>query len=407
LPIVYFALGHAALFTALLVPALAPRSIDTFFYQPRMFFVIHLVTLGWITHSILGATYLAAPMALRATLTATKADAWACAFVAIGASGVVSHFLIEEYSGVAYSGAMLLLAFGYMAVRVWKALGQSGTDPAVRWLVRCAYCNLLAAALFGTLLAINKNHPFLPGDHLKNVYAHAHIGLIGWALMMVMGVGMRLLPMYMPAKPPPGWMGWILLACTQGGLILLAIAWIAAPEYARWPALVPAAGVAVFLGMVGNMFRNRVPSPPKMPRPDIGMLHAMQALCYLALSTGTGLYIVFAERLDLGAIMAYGVFVLLGFFGQLILGIAMRLLPMYAWLSSWTKSEYKTVRVSPHEMPVRPLQAISFVLWTLGVPLFAYALWHAEHTMVSASAWMLVGGTLAATISTLKVLFRS
>ena len=76
LPIVYFALGHAALFTALLVPALAPRTIDTFFYHSRMFFVVHLVTLGWITHSILGATYLVAPMALRATLTTTKA-VWA------------------------------------------------------------------------------------------------------------------------------------------------------------------------------------------------------------------------------------------------------------------------------------------------------------------------------------------
>ena len=38
-----------------------PASIDTFFFHARMFFVVHLLTLGWITHSIIGATYLAAP----------------------------------------------------------------------------------------------------------------------------------------------------------------------------------------------------------------------------------------------------------------------------------------------------------------------------------------------------------
>ena len=291
LPIVYLAFGHVALFTALLVAALAPASIDSFFFHSRMFFVVHLITLGWITHSILGATYLAAPMALRATLTAGKGDNWACAFVVIGASGVVSHFWIEEYSGVAYSGGLLLFAFGYLAVRVWKAVASGGADRSVKWLVGCAYFNLLATALFGTLLSINKIAPFLPGNHLQDVYAHAHVGLLGWAGMMVMGVGMRMLPMFLPAKPPPGWLGWILLGCVQGGLVLLATTWMVAPEHARLAALLPAAGVAVFLGMVANMLRNRVAAPPKMPRPDIGMLHALQALCYLAIATGTGLFI--------------------------------------------------------------------------------------------------------------------
>ena len=120
---------------------------------------VHLITLGWITHSILGATYLAAPMALRTNLTAGKADNWACAGVAIGASGVIAHFWLEEYSGIAYSGGMLLVAFGYLALRVWKALRQAGTDTSIKWLVGCAYFNLLATAMFGTLLSMNKIVP--------------------------------------------------------------------------------------------------------------------------------------------------------------------------------------------------------------------------------------------------------
>ena len=391
LPIVYLAIGHAALLFALFVAALVPASIDTFFYHPRMFAVVHLVTLGWITHSILGATYLAAPMALRAELPAGKLDGWACAFVSIGASGVVAHFWLEGYSGVAYSGGMLLLAFGYLAIRA---------------LVGTAYLNLLATALYGTLLSINKNHPFLPGDHLDNVYAHAHLGLVGWGLLMFFGVGLRMLPMYLPAKPPPDKSAWALLLLVEGGLIALGACWIVAPDSARWAALVVALGVAWFARLVIGMLRNRLPAPPALRRPDIGMLQVLAALGYLALATGTGLYLVFAERLDLGAVMAYGTFVLLGFFGQLILGIEMRLLPMYAWISSWTASGYEKLPVSPHERPVRPLQAVCLVAWTIGVPCMAYGLWHAEHRVVSAAAWTLIAGTLAATANTVRVLTR-
>jgi hypothetical protein len=406
LPLVYLAFGHGALLLALLVAAIAPASIDTFFYQPRMFAVVHLVTLGWITHSILGATYLAAPMALRAELPAGKLDGWACAFVVIGASGVVAHFWIEGYSGVAYSGGMLLLAFGYLATRVLRALRGSGSGPAVRALVGTAYLDLLATAVYGTLLSINKNHPFLPGDHLDNVYAHAHFGLVGWGLLMFFGVGLRMLPMYLPAKPPADRSAWALLVLIEGGLIALGACWIAAPDQARWAALAPALGIAWFAWLVIGMLRNRLPAPPALRRPDIGMLHVLSALGYLVLATGTGLSIVFAERLDLGAVMGYGVFVLLGFFGQVILGIEMRLLPMYAWITSWTASGYEKLPVSPHERPVRPMQALSFLAWTIGVPSMAYGLWNTEHRVVSAAAWILIAGTLSATASTVRVLTR-
>ena len=404
LPLVYFAIGHGALLFALLVAALAPASIDTFFFHPRMFAVVHLVTLGWITHSILGATYLAAPMALRAALPARKLDGWACAFVAIGASGVVSHFWIDGYSGVAYSGGMLLLAFGYVGTRVVRALRGSGSGPAIRALVGTAYANLAATAVYGTLLSIDKHHTFLPGDHLDNVYAHAHVGLVGWGLLMFMGVGLRMLPMYLPARPPPANRAWALLVLIEGGLIALGACWMVAPDSARWAALSVALGVAWFAWLVIGMLRHRLPAPPALRRPDIGMLHVLSGLVYLALATGTGLYVVFAERLELGAVMAYGVFVLLGFFGQVILGIEMRLLPMYAWLTSWTASGYEKLPVSPHERPVRPLQAICLVCWTIGVPLLAWGLGHAAHTIVSTAAWILLAGTLAATINTLRVL---
>jgi len=404
LPICYFAIGHVALILALLVPALEPASIDSFFFQPRMFYVVHLLTLGWITHSIIGATYLAAPMALRMTLPASRLDAAICASVAIGASGVIAHFWLDTYSGIAWSGLMLLLAFGAIAIRVWKALRTAGSPVPVRVACALAYFNLFATAIFGMLLSMNKSDAFLPGNHLQDVYAHAHVGLVGWALLMLISVGSRMLPMYMPAKPAEGWVLWVPVVLVQTGLTAFVLATFYAPEYARWCALCIACGVASFLLQMAGLFFRRVPSPKAMRRPDYGMLLSLQALGYLLVSTGLGLYLVFAERLSLPGIMVYGTFVLLGLFGQIILGVEMRLLPMFAWIQAWTRSEFKQLPTSPHEMPLRPAQLGALVLWTVGVPTLAWGLADARHTLVSAGAWILLAGSFSAVLGTVIVL---
>ena len=56
LPILYVALAHIALALAFAAVAADPRAVAGFFYHARMLAVVHLVTLGWITCSILGAT---------------------------------------------------------------------------------------------------------------------------------------------------------------------------------------------------------------------------------------------------------------------------------------------------------------------------------------------------------------
>ena len=221
---------------------------------------------------------------------------------------------------------------------------------------------------------------------------------------MVVAVGSRMLPMYLPAKPAEGWVTWVPVVLLQGGVIAFALAWMFEPALARWGAAMMAAGVVAFLAQVVGMLRRRLPAPQKMKRPDWGVLIALQALIYLLAALVTGLYAVFAERFSLPAVMAYGVFALLGFLGQIILGISMRLLPMFAWLQAWTGSDFKELPTSPHEMPLRPLQLLALICWTGGVPTLAAGMATAHHVAVSTGAWLLVAGSIAASISTAKVL---
>ena len=49
--------------------------------------------------------------------------------------------------------------------------------------------NFWFAASMGVLIAYDKVAHFLPGLVLSNVFAHAHLAALGWATMMVVGVG--------------------------------------------------------------------------------------------------------------------------------------------------------------------------------------------------------------------------
>ena len=68
IPLLYFGFAHICLGLALAVLLIRPDLPAGSFHHPQMIAVVHLVTLGWISGSILGAFYIVGPLALRLPL---------------------------------------------------------------------------------------------------------------------------------------------------------------------------------------------------------------------------------------------------------------------------------------------------------------------------------------------------
>jgi hypothetical protein len=404
LPLTYFCFAYVALPFALFVALLAPGSIAGFFFHARMFAVVHSVTLGWITPSIFGALYIVAPLALRVDLPVRRLDWFVCVGLIVGALGVVGHFWIATYEGMVWSGGVLFVAFLAMAWRVGRALLESPAPAAVRAHIACAFLNVILAGLLGTLLALNRVRTVLPGDHIADVFGHAHLAAVGWAALTVFGVGYRLLPMFLPAKPPEGRRLWVALVLLEAGVLGIALSFVFGHEYVKWFAVVTALGILAFAVNMAGILRHRVPAPPKLRKPDIGMLQTGFALLCLLFATGVGLFLAFTEEWRIDWIMVYGVVGLLGFLGQIVLGVGMRLLPMYSWVASWAAGEYKKLPTPQWEMTSRPLQWATLVGRLAGIPLLAYGLAQGLHDLIRAGAGTLLLGTLAAGVNTVRIL---
>jgi hypothetical protein len=134
-PLLYFALAHVSLGAAFTALAFAPRSLVGFFYHPRMLAVIHLVTVGWISASILGAIYVVGPLAFRMPLPARRADYVAFGAFAVGVLGMASHFWIDRPSGTAWAAGLAAAAMTYVAAR---GLANLWTAP-VPFEARCPW----------------------------------------------------------------------------------------------------------------------------------------------------------------------------------------------------------------------------------------------------------------------------
>jgi hypothetical protein len=229
---------------------------------------------------------------------------------------------------------------------------------------------------------------------LDAVIAHAHLGGVGFATLMVMGAGYRMLPMMLPSAQPAGAGPLLAAAFTDGGAWLLAAGRLAGSgPLSAAGAVLAAFGVALFLGQVAWMLRHRRPPPAAQPRPDPGVAHALAALAWLAVAAALGLWLALApsdERTLAGA-MAYGTIALVGFLAQMVAGVAARLVPLFAWLWGFSDRGHRATPPSLHTALSRRAQLAALALWSAGVPILASGLALDRLAWISAGAGALAG----------------
>lgn len=392
LPWAWFALAHLTLLCAFALLALRPGLVGEFYYHPRAIAVVHLLTLGWITCNIIGSLYLVGPIALRIRFRGGRSGWTALALVSVGLVGMIAHFWIDSYSGMVWSAGTVLAGIALIAVRVLPAVWRSGLQTAVQWHLGLAFLNILLAGLLGSLVGLEKIGVLtVPGALLPAVHAHAHLAVLGWATMMVMGVGYRLLPMQLPSAIPPGSGSVASAWLMEAGILGLTAGLLYDSPWTWLAVLAIVAGLSVFGRQVRWMLANRRRPPPGLPQPDLALGHTFQALLYLALATVLGLVLLWMppSALKIRLATLYGVLGLVGFLAQIIVGVGNRLLPMAAWTRSFVESGFEPPPVGMHDIVDRRLQAAALAGWSLGVPALAAGLTLTIPPLTAAAAALL------------------
>ena len=396
LPLVYFMLAHAGLATAFAVLAADPYLPGGYFLHPRMVALVHLVTLAWISGSILGAFYIVAPLALVMPMPVGRGDWIALGAFALGLSGMVSHFWLGGYDGMVWSALLVLGTIGWVGARATRGLGKAPVAWAVKLHIALAFGNMLLAGAFGGLLGIGRTRGLFGLSPVSAAFAHAHLAAIGWALMMVVGIAYRLLPMILPAKAPSGRglaVSAILMEIGLGALMcgfLLNDTWLIAGG------LVVTAGLVSFVRNVRGMLAHRLPRPPALPRRDWSTWQVHGALLFLAGSvmTGLALTVMPGSPTQIALAWVYGVAGLLGGLSQMVVGMQGRLVPLYAYYRAMAALGGAPPAQAANALPSTRFAKPIFLLWASGVPWLAYGLASSHPVSIRFASIVLLTGTL-------------
>ena len=315
-PQAYLALAHLALGTACAVILWDSSLIAGFFYHPKMIAAVHTVTLGWISSTLIGIQYVAAA---RWGLRFGRLDVVILVAWSLGASGLASHFWIEEFSGMAWSAGLLGLAILAAAGRLGLAFAATPVPAPIKLQLNLAWLNLAGTAFIGLLLGLNKTSAVLPGYSLHNVYAHAHLAAIGWGFMTSIALAHLVLVKNGESMPLTVWSvhGTLL---TQLGAAGIFVSLLVGEPYLGVSAVAALLGMTVCLTCLVVHARS-VRAPASRP----GLLVWSAGWVWLLVAAGIGLSLLGGPEGggEPARIMAYGVTGVLAGLGQTVFGLSL------------------------------------------------------------------------------------
>lgn len=403
----YVTTAHISLALAFAVTGWNPQAVAGFFYHSRMVAIVHLITIGWIAMSILGMLYVVLPMTFGVAFRARRGDYAAYALAVIGLIGMVAHFWLVEFRGMAWSAATAAAGIAHVVVRLATSLRSANAPGGVKLHLYFASLNIFGAMTLGVLLGFDKVHQFLPGYALSNVFAHAHLAAIGWVCMMVIGVGYRLLPMVIPAASPTGPTIYISAILMETGIAGLFVSLLLRSTLAPLFAGLIVAGFAAAGGhFIWMLKRRRTPAPHNNRRGFAIALIATAGVWLLCACVG-GVILTAAPMTDttLRAALVYGVLGLVGFLAQIIVGFELHILPTAA--AYWALERSGGVAVGSQRAANELHRSIVYCGWLAGVPALGAGLFFNVPIVLATGAWLLFAAVLIGAIDTAGVVWGS
>lgn len=379
LPLRFILTGLPALLAGSVWLVARPIVLAGYHYSPEVLAATHLFVLGWICSVIMGAMYQLVPVALETRLHNERLARWHFALHAIGFFGMVVMFNLENMKQVGHFGSIVAIGVGLFVYNLARTLARIPRWNVVAFGIASSLCWLSLTILAGLYLAAAKCWSFSPFEPLAQMHAHAHLGGLGFFIMMIVSVSFKLVPMFtlgeVQSVRRAGWS----LALLNAGLAGVFVTVLLSSPWKIVFALVAAAGLAVYGWEIIAILRVR-----KRSKLDWGMRYFLTALVLLAPVLALGTVLAWpglsATDLTLQLETTYGFLALIGVVTFAILGMLYKVIPFLVWYASYSKAIGRSKVPALADLYSHALQAVGYWTFLAGLLLtsVATALGHAS-----------------------------
>lgn len=375
------------------------------YFQPQTLAITHLMALGWGTMIILGASHQLLPVLIEGKLDSDGLAYLSFFFAAAGIPFLVTGFYLFHTGWVLQTGAVLINAsvICYF-INVVTSIIESKRNDVYAWFIATASLWLFATVFFGLLLVYNFSYSWLPDNSMEYLSLHAHMGLAGWFLLLVIGVASRLIPMFLISKytnTKTLWLIYALINLALMGFIVLKTLKVY-PQFYYTPFLLLLIALLVFGHFIYRSYKVRI-----RKQVDEQMKVSLLSVALLFLPLISLLFVIYFISRDErpNIVLLYGFCIFFGWITAIILGMTFKTLPFIVWNKVYrTRAGGKTP--APKELFSEGVFRIMALLYLFGFFLFLFGIILLNDILLKGGAASLLASAVFYVYNVAKTLFH-
>ncbi len=401
----HFVLGGFSLVVVAFILMLYPSAVQQHYFNPVLLASTHLLVLGFITLICFGALYQLLPVILDVKLYSEKIGITTLFTLVVGVFFLVISFWNLNLKEVFYvAGTLISIAILLFTTNVFLTIKQDSNPSIEKLFVIAATVWLFITVILGFLFGLNLSFNFFDISHLELLKLHAHIGIFGWFIQLIIGIGSKLFPMFLlsyeASKKPLNIAFYTLNVGLLLGFLSLFSTSKSSIKIAVFLVLI---AIGSFLYFIFETYTKRVKKSI-----DYGMKKAVLAVVILLIPFLIIISLFYFQSTEFSVTQSflYGFALLIGFITMLVMGLTYKTLPFIIWLKLY--KDY----VGKHKIPMpkdlysestQKLQLLLFIGSLITIPigiLFSFKL------IIRVGTIMLFASTIFYFLNILKIVLH-
>lgn len=399
--ILHYVTGALSFVLGSILILLAYDSFVGHYFNPKVLTITHILSLGCGVMIILGAIYQLLPVISGKAMFSTVFIYVTYSLLIVGLFLLSYAFWTFSVGAIMELGALMLFSsFLFFIVNVLKTLKGAKSSIEIDFISTSTIW-LLVTAFIGCLMAFNLEYGFLPLDHLKYLAIHAHVGVFGWFLLLIIGVSSKLIPMFLLSHgfsdKPLKYAFYIV----NLGLLLMLIEgfFFRKTNYFFYEAVLIFCGVFLYLSFVYGVYVKRMRKVIDFP-----MRKSLLAFVFLLLAIV--LYFFAETRIveQQQLINAIAFSFIMGFVMTLILGQTFKTLPFIVWIKRRKGADLKGVL--PKHLFSNKLFVMQVVAYGIAYILLLVGIIFGNRNILHLGSYFLLGSSALYSLNVLLIILN-
>lgn len=401
----FYAYAALSIFIGLLMLFLNLEIFDNHHFFSKTLAITHIMALGWGSMIIFGASYQLLPVIIASKLYSNILAYLSFIFSAIGIPILITGFYVFDTKNLLLLGGILInIGVVFYLINVILSIYKSKKTEVRVWFMLTSSLWLFSTTFFGLILVLNFHQRILAESSLSYLNLHAHMGIIGWFLLMIFGVGSRLIPMFLISQHQDSKALWKIFILVNSSLVSYLLIQTFKIHYTAnyFSILLILLGFYFFGQFCYRAYRGRIRKKIDFPM-RLSLISVVQMILPLiVLLIVLLIFPIQQQRLSL----LYGFCIFFGWITSMIFGMTFKTLPFIIWNSVYHNKTHQSKTPAPKDLFDEKVYRAMMISYIIGFGLSILGIILEFYTLIWIGVFSLLISAMFYVFNSMKIMFH-